>query len=127
MMSGVSMPTPRRRLGDRGEQVAQTYLEQRGYTIIDRNWRCRFGEIDLVARDGDQLVFVEVRARHDQYALESITARKRQRLITLAYAYLIAHDVPPGVGWRIDVIALTVVAGRAVVTDHVMAAIEEAE
>ncbi|WP_298815273.1 YraN family protein [Chloroflexus sp.] len=119
------MPTPKRRLGDRGEQVAVAYLEQRGYVVIARNWRCRFGEIDLVARDGDQLVFVEVRARHDPYALESITPRKRQRLITLAYSYLMAQDAPPTTDWRIDVIALTVIAGRMVVSDHVIAAIGE--
>jgi len=68
------MPTPKRQLGDRGEQAATAYLEQCGYTIVTRNWRCRYGEIDLVARDGEQLVFVEVRTRRDRYALESITA-----------------------------------------------------
>lgn len=124
-MSGANMPTPKRRLGDTGEQLAAAYLVQRGYTIIARNWRCRSGEIDLVARDGDQIVFVEVRARRDQYALESITARKRQRLITLAYHYLIDHDCPPTTDWRIDVIALTVIAGRLVISDHIIAAIGE--
>jgi|YNPMSStandDraft_1061717.scaffolds.fasta_scaffold46223_2 putative endonuclease len=124
-MSGVSMPTPKRRLGDRGEQAATTYLEQCGYTIVTRNWRCRYGEIDLVARDGDQIVFVEVRTRRDHYALETITAPKQQRLIALAYQYLLDHQLPPTTLWRIDVVALTVSAGRFVVCDHVMSAVGE--
>ncbi|ACL23848.1 YraN family protein [Chloroflexus aggregans] len=119
------MPTPKRQLGDRGEQVAAVYLERCGYTIIARNWRCRNGEIDMVARDGDYLVFVEVRTRRDEYALESLLMHKRQRLVTLAYHYLAEHDVPETTPWRIDVIALTVVGNRLVVTDHVMAAIGE--
>ncbi len=125
MMSGANMPTPKRQLGDRGEHVAAAYLEQCGYTIIARNWRCRNGEIDVVARDGDHLVFVEVRTRRDEYALESLLVRKRQRLVTLAYHYLAEHDVPETTPWRIDVIALTVVRNRLVVTDHVIAAIGE--
>ncbi|WP_322494334.1 YraN family protein [Chloroflexus sp.] len=119
------MPTPKRRLGDHGEQIAAAYLEQRGYTMITRNWRCRSGEIDLVARDGDQIVFVEVRTRRDEYALESITAHKRQRLITLAYHYLAEHNISPTTDWRIDVIALTITGGSLVVSDHIIAAIGE--
>lgn len=125
MMSGASMPTPKRRLGDHGEQIAAAYLEQRGYTLITRNWRCRSGEIDLVARDGDQIVFVEVRTRRDEYALESITAHKRQRLIALAYHYLAEHNIPPTTDWRIDVVALTITGGSLVVSDHIVAAIGE--
>jgi putative endonuclease len=124
-MSGESMPTPKRRLGDVGEQAAAAYLERCGYTIIARNWRCRDGEIDLVAREGDQIVFVEVRTRHDQHALETITPAKQQRLVALAYHYLSAHDLPSTTRWRIDVIALTARGGRIVDYDHVIAAVGE--
>ncbi len=54
---------PRQRLGRWGEGVAATHLEAHGYTILARNWRCAAGEIDLVARDGETLVFVEVKTR----------------------------------------------------------------
>ncbi len=81
-------------MNDRGrdaEALAASYLQRQGLRIVERNWRCRFGEIDLIARDGPSLVFVEVRARtSSQYggAAESIDRRKRSRLIAAATQYL---------------------------------------
>jgi putative endonuclease len=81
-------------LNDRGrdaEAIAAKHLQRHGLRIVERNWRCRFGEIDLIARDGACLVFVEVRARSSaQYggAAESIDRRKRNRLIAAATQYL---------------------------------------
>jgi putative endonuclease len=77
--------------GDRAETLAAQFLVRRGLVIVARNFRTRAGEIDLVARDGATLVFVEVRMRRSQDfggAAASITARKRERLVKAANAYL---------------------------------------
>ena len=75
----------RKKLGRWGEDAAATLLEERGYLVVERNWRCHgVGEMDLVARQGDCLVFVEVRARRGRAhgtPEESITAAKRKRLV----------------------------------------------
>ena len=79
------------RRGEPAENLAAAFLERQGLTILERNYRCRFGEIDLVARSGAQLVFVEVRARKSAAfggAAASITARKRRRLTSAARHYL---------------------------------------
>ena len=79
---------------DRGqltEDFAAAYLEQRGLELVERNYRCRFGEIDLIVRDGQTLVFVEVRMRTSERfggAAASITATKRARLVRAARHYL---------------------------------------
>lgn len=85
--------------GDRAEAAAATWLEQRGLTIRDRNFRSRFGEIDLICEEGGTLVFVEVRKRSNQRfggAAESITAAKRDKLLATARIYLasLKRDMP---------------------------------
>lgn len=77
--------------GADAEALAARRLEERGLVIVERNWRCRFGEIDIIARDGSTLVFVEVRARSgDGFggAAASIDHRKQQRLCAAARYYL---------------------------------------
>ena len=77
--------------GARAERLAADYLMRHGLTIVGRNFRTRFGEIDLIARDGRTLVFVEVRMRTSRAyggAIESITAAKRARLVAAANGYL---------------------------------------
>jgi putative endonuclease len=112
-MDGVSAAARRRSLGRQGEEVAASYLEGLGYELVERNWRTRAGELDIVAREGDWLVFVEVRTRRAAAggtapALgspeESVTARKQRRLAAMSEAYL--FDLPWPGPWRIDVIAL---------------------
>ena len=81
------------RRGESGESLAAAFLEGRGLRILSRNYRCRFGEIDLVAESGATLVFVEVRARRsDTFGgpAASITAAKRRRLVAAARHYLAA-------------------------------------
>ena len=100
--------------GTAGEELARRYLEQRGFTLITRNYRCRVGELDLIMRDGDHLVFVEVRSRRDsQYGTpaESITPAKQRRIIRAAAYYLQKKrlDLP----CRFDVIAITYPDGQA--------------
>lgn len=118
----------RRRLGNFGESAAAAHLTRQGYELLARQWRCARGEIDLVARQGAQLVFVEVRTRRGREGgspEESITPAKQSRLINLAYAYLEAHDTDPTVSWRIDVIALEIDrAGRIDRLNHIVNAVE---
>ncbi len=110
----------RRGLGAMGEELAARRLSAAGYEIVTRNWRCRAGELDLVARQGECLVLVEVRTRRGK-ALgppeESITPAKQARLITLAEAYVQAVDWPGD--WRIDVVAVELdLGGRLLRVDH---------
>jgi putative endonuclease len=91
------------------ERYAADWLAERGLRIIARNFRCRAGEIDLVARDGSALVFVEVRARApSRYAsaAESVDRRKQQRLLRTAQFYLRHHPAAAHLSCRFDVIAI---------------------
>ena len=84
------------RRGEAAESLAADFLQRRGLVILERNYRCRFGEIDLVARSGELLVFVEVRARRSEAfggAAGSITAAKRRRLVAAARHYIATHRV----------------------------------
>lgn len=103
------MPTPRARLGRRGEEVAQQFLAEKGYQILATNYRCRWGEVDIIARDGEELVFVEVRTRRNggDYGVpeESLTAAKVRRLLATSRDYLQRH-APGDAGWRIDLVCI---------------------
>ena len=110
----------RRGLGALGERLAVRHLAAAGYQIVARNWRCPIGELDLVARQGECLVCVEVRTRRGQAfgsPEASITAAKQARLIALAEAYVQATDWPGE--WRIDVVAVEMdQSGRVLRVDH---------
>lgn len=85
-----------RLLGRWGEEVAAEYLKKRGYRLLAVGWQCRFGEIDLIMRDGSYLVFVEVKLRKsDSFAKarEFVTVSKQNRLRITAQAYLAEHPV----------------------------------
>jgi putative endonuclease len=100
-------------LGRRGEQVAADYFTSAGLAIVDRNWRCAQGEIDLVVREGEELVFVEVKTRSGLgygHPLEAITTQKLARLRRLAAAWCEAH---PGHVERIRIDAVAVIAPRS--------------
>jgi putative endonuclease len=95
------------RRGGPDESLAAAFLERQGLKILERNYRCRFGEIDIVAIGGEALVFVEVRARRSgDYggAAGSITATKRRRLVAAARHYLAAHG--PERACRFDVVLI---------------------
>jgi putative endonuclease len=88
-------PYARAALGAYGERVAVRLLTDQGLEVLDRNWRCRAGELDVVARDGTALVFCEVKTRRASgfgHPVEAVTAVKRRRLRQLARAWLDAHD-----------------------------------
>lgn len=102
------MTRTRKDLGERGEILAAEKLSELGYTLLTRNYRCPYGEIDVIARLGETLVFVEVRTRRGQQfgsPEESITARKQAHLIAAAQNYLQENNLS-NVSWRIDVVAV---------------------
>jgi putative endonuclease len=107
-------------LGKRGEALAALFLQNAGYEILERNWRCPQGEIDLIARDGADTVFVEVKTRSSLafgHPLEAITVQKLARLRRLAQSWCQAH---PGqhASIRIDAIAVLAPANAAAQFDH---------
>ncbi|WP_144765515.1 YraN family protein [Curtobacterium sp. 9128] len=112
-----------RALGLHGEAIAAEWLEHHGHVVIDRNWRCARGEIDIVTRRSDDLVFVEVKTRSGASAghpLEAITPDKIARLRRLVPAWFAAHPDEHADHIRIDAIAVHVLGERSVV-EHVEA------
>lgn len=107
-------------LGARGEEAAARFLYRRGYEILDRNWKCFAGEVDIVAKDDDTLVFVEVKTRKDGergFPSEVVTAEKRARYEKIALAYLSeceSTDFPV----RFDIVSLVVIAPDKAAVRH---------
>lgn len=100
--------------GERGEEAAARLLRRMGWKVLDRNWRSASLELDLVCRDGDTIVFVEVKTRAGDgltSPVEALTAIKRKRLVRAARAWLAAHEA-----WedpcRFDLVAVTVREGQ---------------
>ncbi|WP_027343826.1 YraN family protein [Hamadaea tsunoensis] len=115
------MTRVRRALGAWGEHVAEAYLAGRGLSIIDRNWRCREGEIDLVAADGGTVVFCEVKTRRGSTfgtGLDAVAGRKAARLRRLAMLWLAAHARDEAAEIRFDVISVTPRPGNGPGIDH---------
>ncbi|MDH5507960.1 MAG: YraN family protein [Anaerolineae bacterium] len=102
------MTVHKQALGRWGEAMAAKYLSQKGYAIIERNFRTEYGEIDLVAKIEQTVVFVEVKTRTTPsygYPEEAITAEKMEHMWAAAQAYIQAHSEAQ-TDWRIDVIAI---------------------
>ena len=98
----------RRNTGILGERIAREFFGKNGYDIIETNYRCTEGEVDIIARQKDILVFIEVRTKRSRQfgsPEESITARKKERLRAVAERYGQEHDDIPA-SWRIDVMAI---------------------
>ena len=116
------MSASRIELGRWGEQLAASHLESLGYKILERNWRCRRGEIDLVARAGEVLIFVEVKTRRGRdhgTPEEALTTAKVRRLLELGQRYLLEHDLED-VDWRVDMVAVELnQQGELVRCEHV--------
>lgn len=120
MRHNTTRPSRAARLGQRGEDIASDYLLSRGYEVIDRNWRCSAGEIDIVARQGQSLVVVEVKARSSLAAghpFEAITAVKLARLRALAGLWCAAQS-EAFASVRIDAIAVLIPGGRPATVEH---------
>ena len=105
------MPSAKSELGARGEGLARAFLKAKGYRVVATNYRCRFGEVDIIACDGPCLVFVEVRTRRTRgwfgTPQESISRRKKERLIATAETYIQDSDETQE-DWRIDVVAVNI-------------------
>ena len=112
----------RRTTGDRGEDLAATYLTDRGWTVLERNWRCVHGEIDLVLRDPDGVAVVcEVKTRNGTgwgSPLEAITRAKALRLRRLASAWARAQSMPVG-DLRVDAVGITWYPDGTAAIEHV--------
>jgi putative endonuclease len=108
-------------LGRYGEDVAARVLGEQGMVVIDRNWRCREGEIDLVLRDGDTLVVCEVKTRTSiefGHPLAAVSEAKAARLGMLAAKWLASHAVRPS-GVRIDIVGVLRSTRGAAQVEHV--------
>ena len=106
-------------LGDRGENAAARYLRNKGYKIIIRNFRCEIGEIDIIARDGKTLVFVEVKTRayDDPTPEEQVNLAKQQAITRVAKLYLSRYGIPQPPA-RFDVVAIVWPSGQPPIIRH---------
>ncbi|GAW92859.1 YraN family protein [Calderihabitans maritimus] len=102
------MSKQKKKLGKRGEEEAVRYLRKNGYRILETNFRCRLGEIDIVAKEGEDIVFVEVRSRTSSlFGLpeETVSWTKQRKLLQLARVYLTAKRLE-GKNFRFDVVGI---------------------
>lgn len=115
------MGDSRKKLGAWGESLAAEHLQAQGFRIVERNWRCPSGEIDIIAWAGSQLVFVEVKTRRGRAMgtpEEALTQRKSERLIELATIYV--AELGRDIDWRIDLVAVELdSAGRLLRCEHI--------
>jgi putative endonuclease len=120
MRTRPTSPVSRAELGRRGEDLACELLTRRGLTILARNWRCREGEIDIVAHLGAVLVICEVKTRRDDQLgtpAAAVTQAKQRRLRQLAGAFIVEHGARPA-SVRFDVVAVTWQPGRSPLVEH---------
>ncbi len=118
------MPSWRRWRGQHGEQMAVQFLQGHGYRIAQQNYRCRVGEVDIIAWDGTTLVFVEVKTK-GQTAFGApqamVDARKQQKIVQVAMVYVQEQRLRD-LTLRFDVVAIMMVPGAAPVVTHVPSA-----
>lgn len=113
--------THRQQVGKVGEEFAIQYLLQRGYQVLERNWICRWGEIDVIATENNRLHFVEVKTRfatRPDEALLNISQAKKRRMISSAYDYLHHHNHEDS-AWQIDIIAIALQSNRSPMIEHI--------
>lgn len=111
--------------GQEGERIAERYLSKKGYRLVERNYRCPMGEVDLIVLDRRVIVFVEVKTRHDDRfgpPLESVHPRKQRKMIKAALWFLSEHKLHNREA-RFDVVGISL-AGQEPVVEHVENAFE---
>ena len=122
---GSDRDLTRRAVGRYGEDVAARFLAAAGLVVLERNWRCELGELDIVARDGDELVVCEVKTRRGTgfgTPLEAVTPSKAARLRRLAARWLAEHPVRPS-AVRVDVVGVLRPRAGAARVEHVRGAL----
>ncbi|MBS4008135.1 MAG: YraN family protein [Clostridium sp.] len=110
-----------RSLGKKGEELAAAYLAVQGYQILARNWCCQSGELDIVAKDGDTLVFIEVKTRQSAFCgtpAEAVNAKKQEKVRLVARHYLYENRTGAA-KYRFDVVAVNL-------TDNTITIIKDA-
>ncbi len=122
------MTFKKKELGAKGEEVAVSYLKSKGYRIVERNYRIRFGEIDIIAEQGDDLVFIEVKTRSGTLfgsPFESVTKQKQKQLSKVALEYISKqgfHDRPA----RFDVVGIELQKGSEMFQDAAVELLQNA-
>lgn len=116
----------RQLLGDKGEKQAARYLKKKGYKIVASNYRCHYGEIDLIARDADILVFIEVKTRTScDFGGPAVAVgyRKQQQISKVAHHYLVTHH-NDDIDARFDVISILSPSGKKTEIEHIINAFD---
>jgi putative endonuclease len=97
-------------IGKQTEQAAKEFLQQHGLTLIEENYLCKLGEIDLIMRDNDQLVFIEVKYRrscHYGSGYEAVTHKKQKNIINTARYFLALHKLTENISCRFDIVSMS--------------------
>ena len=105
------MTTQKQNIGKFGEDIAIKYLENHGYKILERNYRKPWGEIDVVAQQSDELVFVEVKTQNQEFEWrpeENVTRHKKRQLSKIINTYLKEHRVYSEIDFRVDVLGIII-------------------
>lgn len=117
----TSSGNQRKKLGAWGEDIAAHQLEADGFRLVARNWRCRHGEIDLIAQKGELVAFVEVKTRKGRNMgapEEALTPHKSKKLMQLAQLYIAENELD--VDWRIDLVAVELdKSGKLLRCEHI--------
>jgi putative endonuclease len=95
--------------GKKGEEIALAYLMAKGYEILEKNFRYGKNEVDIIARHGDEIVFVEVKTRHDDFLVEpemSVSRRQQRSIIKVADHYMVSRDIDQDA--RFDIISIVI-------------------
>lgn len=125
-MVWLTMPNLRQILGQKGEKQAAKYLKKKGYKLVTANYRCQYGEIDLIAKDADILIFVEVKTRTSTDFGDPAAAvdyRKQKQISKVAHHYLVTHH-NDDVDARFDVISVLSANGKKTEIEHIIDAFE---
>lgn len=107
------MPSKKRKFGDFGEKVAEKYLTSKGYKIIEKNYWKPWGEIDLIGKKNNLLVFFEIKTRENRYLIyslpeQAVNQAKQNKLKKICYTYLSDKKYPANQEWQIDIISIAV-------------------
>lgn len=117
----MARTTRQAELGKLGERLAARFMQDQGFALLDSNWHCRSGEIDLVMRQGDDLVFVEVKARRGERAGradDAVSPAKAHKVLASVEWYMDAHPDLADCLWRCDLVAITFVEHGPPVIRH---------